>query len=121
MTPLKSTKSSKRSIISPLWCRTIHEMEKKVYDYGIQRLYYLETALLKRIYRRRTAVERVNNIVKELDLSTLLQEIFLKLCFVQTFIYFNVYNKTVNKELPRLIKVPKDIWRRKWHGFYRSE
>lgn len=44
---------------------------KKVYDYGIQRLYYLETASLKRLYRRRTAVERLNNIVKEMDLGTL--------------------------------------------------
>jgi transposase len=36
---------------------------QKDYDYGIQRLYYIETALLKRLYRCRTAVERVNNIV----------------------------------------------------------
>ena len=43
---------------------------KKDYDYGIQRLYYIETALLKRLYRCRTAVERVNNIVtRELGLD----------------------------------------------------
>jgi transposase len=45
---------------------------EKPYDYGIQRLYYFETAFLKPLYRRRTAVERVNNIVtKELGLDYL--------------------------------------------------
>ena len=45
---------------------------KKVYDYGIQRLYFYDTPLLKRIYKCRTAVERVNNIVtKELGLDDL--------------------------------------------------
>jgi transposase len=45
---------------------------EKTYDYGIQRLYYFETAFLKPLYRRRTAVERVNNIVtKELGLDYL--------------------------------------------------
>lgn len=45
---------------------------KKIYDYGIQRLYYFKTAFLKRIYKCRTAVERVNNIVtKELNLDNL--------------------------------------------------
>jgi transposase len=45
---------------------------KKVYDYGIQRLYIYDTPFLKQIYRSRTAVERVNNIVtKELELDTL--------------------------------------------------
>jgi transposase len=45
---------------------------EKTHDYGIQRLYYFETAFLKPLYRRRTAVERVNNIVtKELGLDYL--------------------------------------------------
>ena len=45
---------------------------KKEYDYGIQRLYFYDTPFLKRIYRCRTAVERVNNIVtKELGLDNL--------------------------------------------------
>jgi transposase len=43
---------------------------KKVYDFGIERLSYIKTALLKRLCRRRTSVERVNNIVtRELDLD----------------------------------------------------
>ena len=45
---------------------------KKIYDYGIQRLYFLDTSLLKQKYKRRTSVERVNNIVtKELGLDDL--------------------------------------------------
>jgi hypothetical protein len=45
---------------------------KKIYDYGIQRLYLYTTAFLKKVYRCRTAVERVNNIVtKELGLDNL--------------------------------------------------
>jgi hypothetical protein len=38
---------------------------KKIYDYGIQRLYYYDVKPLKKIYKCRTAVERVNNIIKE--------------------------------------------------------
>jgi hypothetical protein len=45
---------------------------EKEYDYGIQRLYFYDTPFLKCIYKCRTAVERVNNIVtKELDLDNL--------------------------------------------------
>jgi hypothetical protein len=45
---------------------------KKVYDFGIQRLYFYDTPFLKRIYKCRTAVERVNSIVtKKLGLDNL--------------------------------------------------
>jgi IS5 family transposase len=43
---------------------------EKEYDFGIERLYYYDTSVLERIYKNRTAVERVNNIVtKELGLD----------------------------------------------------
>jgi IS5 family transposase len=38
---------------------------KKIYNYGIERLYYYDVKPLKKIYKCRTAVERVNNIIKE--------------------------------------------------------
>lgn len=45
---------------------------KKIYDYGIERLYFCDVKSLKKIYKCRTAVERVNNIIKsELGLGSI--------------------------------------------------
>lgn len=45
---------------------------EKIHDFGIQRLYHFKTTFLKQIYRRRTSVERVNNLLKrELGLEKL--------------------------------------------------